>query len=313
MARRKNINIKLLSVIIIVIAVIVVGILGLFGLTDELNKYAAPDNTTTSNAVSTTKTENEKIMTAHFIDVGQGDCTLFISGNESMLIDCGEAEYSDTVINDLKSYGVTELDYAVITHAHTDHMGGMADILNAIPTENIIFSEPSEKSSGTKSYGKFLDAADRCGADIIIAEPDYTFSFGNAQCRILAPFEVSEKEENDNSIVMHITAGTTSFLMTGDAEKAVEKDIIEHYPNLSATILKVGHHGSKTSSHKDFIAMLGCETAIIPVGEDNRYGHPADEIIKTLESNNIECYRTDIEGTVTIECFTGNYKISTER
>lgn len=311
--RRKKISKKNLLVIIIsAIAVIIISILGLCDKTDELNDYAAPDKNT-ENTVSSNKDNNEKIMTAHFIDVGQGDCTLFISGNETMLIDCGEAEYSDTVINDLKFYGVTELDYAVITHAHTDHMGGMADILDAVPTENIIFSEPSEKSSGTKSYGEFLDAADRCGADIIIAEPDYTFSFGNAECRILAPFEVSEKEENDNSVVMHITAGTTSFLMTGDAEKAVEKDIIEHYPNLSATILKVGHHGSKTSSHDDFISMLDCETAVIPVGEDNRYGHPTEQVIKTLESNNIECYRTDLEGTVTIECFTENYKIYTER
>ncbi|MBR3868365.1 MAG: MBL fold metallo-hydrolase [Clostridia bacterium] len=313
MARRKKISKKNLLVIIIsAIAVIIISILGLSDKTDELNDYAAPDKNT-ENTVSSNKDNNEKIMTAHFIDVGQGDCTLFISGNETMLIDCGEAEYSDTVINDLKFYGVTELDYAVITHAHTDHMGGMANILDTVPTENIIFSEPSEKSSGTKSYGEFLDAADRCGADIIIAEPDYTFSFGNAECRILAPFEVSEKEENDNSVVMHITAGTTSFLMTGDAEKAVEKDIIEHYPNLSATILKVGHHGSKTSSHDDFISMLDCETAVIPVGEDNRYGHPTEQVIKTLESNNIECYRTDLEGTVTIECFTENYKIYTER
>ena len=313
MARRKKISKKNLLVIIIsAIAVIIISILGLSDKTDELNDYAAPDKNT-ENTVSSNKDNNEKIMTAHFIDVGQGDCTVFISGNETMLIDCGEAEYSDTVINDLKFYGVTELDYAVITHAHTDHMGGMANILDTVPTENIIFSEPSEKSSGTKSYGEFLDAADRCGADIIIAEPDYTFSFGNAECRILAPFEVSEKEENDNSVVMHITAGTTSFLMTGDAEKAVEKDIIEHYPNLSATILKVGHHGSKTSSHDDFISMLDCETAVIPVGEDNRYGHPTEQVIKTLESNNIECYRTDLEGTVTIECFTENYKIYTER
>lgn len=318
MARRKKISKKNLPVIIIVaIAVIIISVLGLSGKTEDLNKYAAPDTTNTSSTVSSDKNDDEKIMdkkimTAHFIDVGQGDCTLFIAGDETMLIDCGESEYSDTVINDLKSYGVTELDYVVVTHAHTDHMGGMADILDAVPTENIIFSEPSEKSSGTKSYGEFLDAADRCGADIIIAEPDYTFSLGEAQCRILAPFNVSD-EENDNSVVMHITAGTTSFLMTGDAEKAVEKEIIANYPNLSATILKVGHHGSKTSSHNNFISMLGCETAIIHVGDDNKYGHPTEQVINTLEDNNIECYRTDLEGTVTIECFAENYKISTER
>ena len=312
MAKRKSINKKYLSAFAVIIALIVAAILGLTGLSDKPDDTAVPENNVADTTVSTTKAD-EKLMTAHFIDVGQGDCTLFISGDETMLIDCGEEKYSDTVIRDLQSYGVTELDYVVVTHAHSDHMGGMADILNTVPTQTIIFSEPSEKSSGTKTYGEFLTAADECGADIIIAEPDYTFSFGSAQCRIIAPFEVSEKEENDNSVVMHITAGTTSFLMTGDAEKAVEKDIIANYPSLRATILKVGHHGSKTSSHDDFISMLGCETAVISVGEDNNYNHPSAETLATLSDNNIECYRTDLEGTVTIECFADNYKISTKR
>lgn len=296
----------------LVIALIVAVILGSCGMSEKTDDTAAPGHNNSDSTVTTTKAD-EKLMTAHFIDVGQGDCTLFISGDETMLIDCGEEKYSDTVIRDLQSYGVTELDYVVVTHAHSDHMGGMADILNTVPTQTIIFSEPSEKSSGTKTYGEFLTAADECGADIIIAEPDYTFSFGNAECRILAPFEVSEKEENDNSVVMYITAGATSFLMTGDAEKAVEKDIIANYPDLRATIIKVGHHGSKTSSHKDFISMLGCETAVISVGEDNRYNHPSDETLVTLTDNNIEYYRTDLEGTVTVECFADNYKISTKR
>ena len=312
MAKRKSINKKYLSAFAVIIALIVAAILGLTGLSDKLNEYADPDYNISDGTISVTNPE-EKLMTAHFIDVGQGDCTLFISGNETMLIDCGEEKYSDTVIRELQSYGVTEIDYVVVTHAHSDHMGGMADILNTVPTQTIIFSEPSEKSSGTKTYGEFLTAADECGADIIIAEPDYTFSFGNAECRILAPFKVSEKEENDNSVVMHITAGTTSFLMTGDAEKAVEKDIIANYPDLRATILKVGHHGSKTSSHKDFISILGCETAVISVGEDNNYNHPSEETLKTLSDNEIECYRTDLEGTVTVECFADNYKISTKR
>ena len=312
MAKRKSISKNQYRILIIVIALIVAAILGLTGMSDKMNDYADPDYNISDGTISTTKAD-EKLMTAHFIDVGQGDCTLFISGDETMLIDCGEEKYSDTVIRDLQSYGVTELDYVVVTHAHSDHMGGMADILSTVPTQTIIFSEPSEKSSGTKTYGDFLSAADECGADIIIAEPDYTFSFGNARCRIIAPFEVSEKEENDNSVVMHITAGTTSFLMTGDAEKTVEKDIIANYPSLKATIIKVGHHGSKTSSYKDFISMLGCKTAVISVGEDNNYNHPSEETLATLSDNNIECYRTDLEGTVTIECFADNYKISTKR
>ena len=312
MAKRKSIIKKYAPVTAVIIMIIIAVILSSCGASDKMQGNADTDYNISDGTVSTTKAD-EKLMTAHFIDVGQGDCTLFISGDETMLIDCGESKYSDTVIRELQSYGVTELDYVVVTHAHSDHMGGMADILDTVPTQTIIFSEPSEKSSGTKTYGEFLTAADECGADIIIAEPDYSFSFGNARCRIIAPFEVSEKEENDNSVVMHITAGTTSFLMTGDAEKTVEKDIIANYSSLKATIIKVGHHGSKTSSYKDFIAMLGCETAVISVGEDNNYNHPSDETLATLSDNNIECHRTDLEGTVTIECFADNYKLSTMR
>ena len=301
MAKRKSVKITKKNLPIFIIAAILAIIVAIFG------KGGNPEDTAVSN------TQNGQLLTAHFIDVGQGDCTLFVSGDDAMLIDCGEKEYSDSVINFLKTNGITQLDYVVVTHAHSDHMGGMADVLDAIPTENIIFSEPSEKSSGSKTYGDFLDAADRSGADIILAEPDYTFSLGSAECKILAPFSVSEEEENDNSVVMHITAGTTSFLMTGDAEKAVEKEIIANYPSLRATVLKVGHHGSKTSSSDKFISMLGSETAVIHVGEDNSYNHPTDTVLNTLNKYNIDTYRTDLEGTITINCFADTYTVSTER
>lgn len=306
MARRKKIKINKKNLPIVIIAMILVVILAV------LDKSGITDKFLPNSATSQNTTTNGQLLSAHFIDVGQGDCTLFVSGEETMLIDCGEAEYADTVIRDLKSFGVSELDYIVATHAHSDHMGGMAEIIDAFSTENIILSEPSEGSLGANYYGNFLDAADKCGADIIIAEPDYTFSFGNAECKILAPFEVS-KEENNNSVVMYITAGTTSFLMTGDAEKAVEKEIIEKYPYLRATILKVGHHGSKTSSHDKFISMLNCEVAVIPVGDDNNYGHPTKEVLQTLKDHNINYYRTNLAGTITIDCYADSYTVSTER
>lgn len=302
MAKRKNAKITKKSLPVIIIVAIICLITGLLEKTDVISSP-------TANTAETT----DSILTAHFLDVGQGDCALFISGEDTMLIDSGEKEYADTVLRDLESYGVTELDYVVVTHAHSDHMGAMADILNTVPTETIIFSEPSEKSSGTKTYGEFLDAADKSDAEIILAEPDYTFSFGNAECRILAPFSVSEDEENNNSVVMLITAGSTSFLMTGDAEKSVEKELLEKYPYLTATILKAGHHGSRTSSHNKFVDSLDSEAAVISVGEDNNYGHPTQEVLDILQKHNISCYRTDLDGTVTVECYENNYTVSTKR
>lgn len=307
MARRKGINKKNAPVIalIAVIVLICTFVADKTGLTDSVNEYASPDYTA--------EEKGEALMTAHFIDVGQGDCTLFISGEETMLVDSGEAEYANTVIRELKSLGVTELTYAVASHAHSDHMGGMAEIITEFPTENIIISEPCEDNAGTQMYEEFLDAIDESGADVILAKPSYTFSLGSAECKILAPFNVDSSEENNNSVIMHMIAGTTSFLLTGDAEKAVEKDLISAYPNLRATVLKVGHHGSKTSSSEDFIGMLNCETAVISVGEDNNYGHPTEQVLSVLEENEINCYRTDTAGTVTVTCFRTNYSVSTEK
>ena len=252
-------------------------------------------------------------LTADFIDVGQGDCTLFVSDGKSMLIDSGELEYSDFVVKEMKELGVTELDYVVATHAHSDHIGATANIITAVPAENIILSEPSDKSSETDTYEKFMTAVETSGANVILAEPKYKFALGKAECEILAPFEVSQKEENNNSVVMTVTAGETTFLMTGDAEKSVENRIIKEYPNLCADILKAGHHGSNTSSSENFVNLISPETAIISVGEKNRYKHPSDEILQLYDSLNIKYYRTDVSGRITVTCTDNSYFVSTEK
>ena len=308
--RKKNTGRFLTLLTVVLLFLIISAVLDKTGVWDNLSEKAAPADNTTAVTVSNSP---ETLLTAHFIDVGQGDCTLFLSGDEAMLIDCGEKEYAQTVLDTLDELGVEKLDYVVVTHAHTDHMGGMADILTAVPTGHILLSEPSDKSGATASYEAFLDAADTSGAEIILAEPDATFSVGYADCKVIAPFEVSQSEENNNSVVLTVTAGTTSFLMTGDAEKAVEKQIAERYPGLRATILKVGHHGSKTSTGSDFLTLLQPETAVIPVGEGNKYGHPSDETLTEFGESGIQYYRTDINGTVTVTCTADGYAVSTQR
>ena len=302
MARRKtksNTLVFLLAAVIVILAAVVTGI----------TKSQPSDKPSSAPA---TQEQEVPALSAHFIDVGQGDCTLFVSGDETMLIDSGEYNYRDTVVDYLKEMGITELDYIVTTHAHSDHMGSMAYVIENIDVENIIYSEPTDSAMSKKFYGDFLDAVEKTDAEIIIAEPDYTFTLGEAECKILAPYELSN-EENDNSVVMLISVDSASFLMTGDAEKAVEKKILEKYPDLNATILKAGHHGSKTSSHKDFIKTINAETAIICVGEDNSYNHPSEDILKIYEENKMDIYRTDVKGTITINCYKDRYIISTEK
>lgn len=251
-------------------------------------------------------------LSAHFIDVGQGDCTLFVSGDETMLIDSGEAEYENTVVSYIKRLGIKELDYVVVTHAHSDHMGSMAYVIDNFDVKNIIMSEPSDSAMSKKFYGDFLDAVENSSAEIIMAEPDYTFILGKAECTILSPSEVSD-EENNNSVVMRILTSSASFLMTGDAEKAVEKQLLEKYPVLKSTILKAGHHGSNTSSHKDFIKKLNADTVIISVGTDNAYKHPSKDVLGIYDDNGLDVYRTDKHGTVTVDCFQNTYTVSTEK
>lgn len=310
MAKRKKSAAKpLIAIAVVLLFLIVSTVLDKAGVWDHLTEQIAPDSTQSVLIPDGVET----LLTAHFIDVGQGDCTLFLSGDEAMLIDCGEKENAQTVLDTLDELGVEKLDYLVVTHAHTDHMGGMADILAVMPTESILLSEPSDKSGTTADYEAFLDAADASGAEILLAKPDMTFSVGYASCEVLAPFEVSQSEENNNSVVLHITAGTTSFLITGDAEKAVEKQIASRYPDLRATILKVGHHGSTTSTSRDFLTLLQPETAVISVGAGNSYGHPTEEILTRLQECGVKYYRTDISGSVTVTCTTNTYYISTQR
>lgn len=303
---KKNKKIQILIAFFVVLFIMISYGLDKVGVWDAIN--TAINDGQPKNQVSA---EDGVILSASFIDIGQGDCSLFISNGETMLIDCGESEYADTVIETLRSMGITQLDYAVATHAHTDHMGGMAEIITTVPTANLIMSEPSDKSAGTASYEKFLDAAETSKANVILAEPTYTFSLGYAQCKILTPLEVSQTEENNNSVVMSITAGETSFLLTGDAEKTVENQILAEYPTLKIDILKVGHHGSKTSSSEKFIKQIAPETAIISVGKNNRYGHPAEDTLKTLSSTQV--YRTDLYGTISVTCTADTYSITTEK
>lgn len=260
-----------------------------------------------------TFSENETILNAYFLDVGQGDCSLFISGTQSMLIDCGEKENADAVIQTISDYGIDNIDYIVATHAHSDHIGAMSDIIDAFTVSNIIISEPSEDSASTSTYENFVDSVNNSNANVILATTGYSFSFGKANCTILAPFQVDNANENNNSVVMLIEAGETSFLMTGDAEKTVEKELMLNYPNIDVDILKVGHHGSSTSSSTDFIEAISPKTAIIQCGLNNRYGHPTEKTIKTLDNENIKYYRTDINGGITVHCSESSYSIEVEK
>ena len=255
-------------------------------------------------------TQYEDSLVATFINVGQGDSSLFVSNGASMLIDSGEREYSATVIKTIKDYNIDTLDYLVITHAHSDHMGGMTDILSSVTVSNVIISEPSDSSAETEQYAKLLESIDDSGANVIFSQPGYTFTLGSAECEIIAPYFVSQKEENDNSVVMRVDCFDSSFLLTGDSEEAVEKQMLQKdYEKLDVDILKVGHHGSRTSSSPEFIKAVSPEVSIIQLAKDNRYNHPHSETIEALENAKSQILRTDEYGNITVVVNGDGYKL----
>ena len=237
----------------------------------------------------------------HFIDVGQGDCVFVQTNSSNILIDCGERSEIDTVEGYLKNKGVSEINLLVATHPHSDHMGGMATIVQDFDVNQILMPEVFEKLQPTTVfYEKFLEAVENKGLGITKAEPGDTYTFGDAVFEVLAPIGQDYSDLNNFSVVMELTFGDTSFLFTGDAEKESEEVMIENGVLEDIDVLKVGHHGSAYSTTDEFLDIIRPEIAVISCGAGNSYGHPTDDCIERLGNHNSDIYRTDLSGTIVL-------------
>lgn len=237
-------------------------------------------------------------LTVHYIDVGQADAILVACGGEYMLIDAGEDDGDDRVIHYLTDLGIDEIDLVVATHAHSDHIGEMGDVLNAIPAVEVWYPEYRH---GTKTEQRFLTAVDGCGANLYEPELGETYDLGGATITVLGPVKDYE-DPNDMSIVVMVQFGDDRFLFTGDMENtdAAENDLVAYWGEeaLRADVLKVGHHGARTSTSYHFLRSVSPSYAVISVGEGNTYGHPTSETLNILGQAEVYVYRTDTMGTV---------------
>ena len=230
----------------------------------------------------------------HFIDVGQADAALVICNGKTMLIDGGNKEDSNLIYSYLKKQNISYLDYVVCTHAHEDHVGGLAGALTAADA-GVVFSPVTQYNS--KAFSDFVKKANDRGRQLTVPHAGDRFALGGATVTVLGPVKEYE-EPNDTSIVLRIVYGETSFLFTGDMESTAEADLLESGATLKSTLLKVGHHGSSTSTSYRFLREVAPKYGVISVGTDNSYGHPTETVLSRLRDADVTLYRTDYCGDV---------------
>lgn len=240
-------------------------------------------------------------LQVHFIDVGQGDAILVkLPNGENMLVDAGDNHYGTTVVNYIQNQNIASLDYVVGTHPHADHIGGLDDVINRFLIGQVYM--PNAIAT-TQTYYDVLTAIDQKGLSITRARAglallNTTVDGKNLSITMIAPIRDSYSNINDYSAVIQIVYGSTSFLLTGDVEHLSENDMISSNAPLASSILKVGHHGSSTSTTEAFLDRVNPSAAIISVGANNRYGHPNQSTIDRLQSRGIAIFRTDLNGSI---------------
>ena len=298
---RKNLVKTILGIIILVIA----SLLGI-----EIFPQESSNNTNESTVVQQQTVEGE--LQVHMIDVGQADCFLLVQGDQTALVDCGTRSTGEDAIAYLKEIGITQLDYVFGTHPHDDHMGGMYDVITTLDIGTIVI--PKVKSGDVTSnwYQKLMKEIKEGEYDVKYVNVGDIYELGEADMKVIGPINDPDGELNNYSTVMKVSFGEMDMIMTGDAEKEVERDILETGENLDAEILKVGHHGSDTSSSKEFLDAISPEYALISCEVGNKHKHPTETTMKAFKEREIEVYRTDENGTVVVTITTDDVEFSCE-
>lgn len=288
--------------------------------TQAAGKTAAENTIKTNETIASTSATNEKVtsqppettaastttiatvsgpLKVHFIDVGQGDSILIQTPDgKTMLIDGGPKSSGPSLVSYLKKQGITKINVMVATHPHEDHIGGLIDVINNFTVDNII---DSGNSHTTVTFKDYLSAIKTNNINFIVPDLGQEFDIGQSiKMQILGPISVTD-DLNNSSIVIKLTYGSTSFLFTADAQSQEESQILSKGYDLSSQVLKVGHHGSVSSSGVNFLKAVSSNIGVISCGKNNSYGHPDEITLKNLTSVKAAIYRTDTTGSIIIE------------
>ena len=257
-------------------------------------------------AVSASASEN---LTVHFIDVGQGDSELLQFAGKNVLIDAGDQDSGPRVTSYLRSHGVTSLDLVVATHPHSDHIGGLLTVLNDFTVGQVL---DSGQTHTTQTFENYLNLIDQKNIPFSTAERGQTIDLDpSLRIEVLSPpATLFVGDLNQNSVVLRVTYNKVSFLLAGDAGFQAEDSMAAGY-DLKSTVLKVGHHGSSSSTGTSFLSKVRPEVAVIEVGAGNAYGHPTSKTLSALQNTGTKVYRTDLDGNIVVTTDGQSYSVST--
>lgn len=269
-------------------------------------------STALSGKIKTNQTENQKpqqlqSLKVTYLDVGQADSILIqIPNGKNLLIDAGNNEDADFIISYLKSLGIRRLDTVIGTHPHEDHIGSLDKVIQTFEIGEVLMPKVT---SNTQTFKEVLMAIQDKGLTIREAKAGLKLDLGEKTntagtqliAEVIAPQSSKYVDMNNYSIVLRLVYGQTAFLFTGDAEDISEREMLSSSYSLKADVLKIGHHGSASSTTQEFLQRVSPKYAVIQVGRDNTYGHPAVTLLNRLEKMGIEVHRTDISGTIIAE------------
>ncbi len=294
---------------LILIAVVVVAILVLYKCFPEYADFIFGDGELPAGEyVGEGKAE------FHFIDVGQGDGILIRTSEGDIVIDAGPSATEDDFVNYLKAQKVSKIEYLVLTHPHADHIGGADAVLEEFDVKRVIIPKTD---CTTSMYMKVLGLVEKEKCEVIESKVLEAYTLGDFKMTVLAPTKITYDDYNNYSVVIRAELGNTSVLLTGDAEDLSEGDMIDSIPRalIDCDVLKAGHHGSSTSTTKEFFSKVSPAYAVISCGVDNDYGHPHRETMETFKALQSvgKLYRTDVSGSIVFTTDGNEFTVKCEK